>query len=185
MIAVTQFAGAVANDASVGTTDWVNLPNALSSNDTYTTNNSTTISHYLKGTDFSFPVPSNATIVGVKVYVECKAAFSDGGHSGRRWTVTSVRLVNGGVISGDDAGGFALQVGTTESTMSWGASDDLWGLSLSPSDVNASNFGFVISAEENRGDGDNALSVDSLSMAVYYTIPGESHMKDPYGVYPY
>lgn len=52
----------------------------------------------------------------------------------------SIKLVNGGVISGNDKS-TAATLPWSDAYVSYGGSSDLWGLALTPTDVNGSNFG--------------------------------------------
>ncbi len=62
----------------------------------------------------------------------------------------SVKLVKGGIISGDNkATGTPIANGGTYK--SYGSSTDLWGLSLTPSDINSGNFGVAYSVRGNLG----------------------------------
>jgi len=88
-----------------------------------------------------------------------------------------VQLLISGTPTGDDKG-----VGTpinldTERSDTYGGSSDTWGNALTPAIVNSSTFGFVFAAEENRGQGDNTLYVDSLGMTVYYTISWDNKQR--------
>lgn len=59
-------------------------------------------------------------------------------------TVTDIRLVEGGVISGDDkATGQAFN--TLDATVTAGGATDLWGVTLTVDDVNAVDFGYGVS----------------------------------------
>lgn len=60
-------------------------------------------------------------------------------------STSSIRLVKGGVISGSDLSDGAAWPTPAEGYLSYGGSSNLWGLSLSPADVNSSNFGVVLS----------------------------------------
>lgn len=52
------------------------------------------------------------------------------------------QLVIGGIVSGDNKAN-NVDISSTESYVAYGGSNDLWGLSLYPSNINANNFGFV------------------------------------------
>jgi hypothetical protein len=55
----------------------------------------------------------------------------------------SVRLVKGGVISGDNKATGSIT--TSDAYYSFGGAADLWGLTLTESDIEASGFGVVVS----------------------------------------
>lgn len=57
-----------------------------------------------------------------------------------------IRLVVGGTISGDNKATSADWGGMTPNSPTYGGASDLWGLSLSPADVNDSDFGMVVAA---------------------------------------
>jgi hypothetical protein len=60
--------------------------------------------------------------------------------------VTTLKLVKGGSIVGDNnAGDTSIGTSDTDTYLSFGGSDDLWGNILTPSDVNSSNFGVAVS----------------------------------------
>lgn len=162
----TKFVGTGADDGSTGFVTWSN-PGRITADDA---SNATIllddgdISHYLKGTTAGnlFSIPAGATIDGVEVTIERASGF------GSTILDTTVKLVVGGVVSGDNKVEFASWPATMTAQV-YGGPADLWGLSLTPADVNASNFGAVLTAE-----GATALdtgSVDYMSVTIYYTAP--------------
>lgn len=98
--------------------------------------------YYLKATGFNFSIPSYASICGITVEVECRA-------TGLLLTAAvrdnEVKLIKGAVITGNN---YALtgDWGSTDAYNSYGGTTDLWGTTLTPADVNASNFGVAFSA---------------------------------------
>lgn len=164
-------AGAGADDSSVGTLSWTS-PSAITAADV--SNATATVSpsgsaqtHYLKATAFGFSVPAGSTINGV--VVEVKQSTFPGVGTGVDDSV--VKLVVGGVVSGTNkSAGASWPAPPTYA--SYGGSSDLWGNALSPADVNASNFGVVLSAQVYDGGGlGNTGYVDHVRMTVYYTPP--------------
>jgi hypothetical protein len=117
----------------------------------------------LNGTSFGFAVPSNAVITGIRARVE-RAASTSGRISDR-----DVLLLKAGSPSGNDkaAGG---TWGTSDSTITYGGSGDLWGTTWTPAQVNASNFGLRFRVQNSSG-GSVTASVDYVEITVYYTIP--------------
>jgi hypothetical protein len=146
--------------------------NALAADNVYAT--ATAILAVLSGptqnltlTNFGFSVPSNASICGVVAVVKKKAA-----NVNALSTVAdnSVKLVKAGVVGGNNK---AL-VGnwtTTNTAFTYGGDADLWGLALTPADVNASNFGIAFSANIS---GTISLipsaQIDNIQLTVYYTL---------------
>lgn len=130
----------VANDNGIGAVDWTDISKA---GDKDSLSHSSTpnlypgiITHYLKLSGFGFSIPSGATVAGIKVTIK--------GPDQSLYSVPNsyaIKLIKNGVISGQNK---ATGSGTG-STKEYGSSSDLWGLSLSPSDVNDPGFGVAIS----------------------------------------
>lgn len=150
----------LANDSLLGVIAMSNSANAQLSDDSYVTAVLALgqVSQYLKATNFNFTVPLDAIITGITVEVERSAtalsAVSD----------SSVRLVQGGVITGDNkaAGGTWP---ATDAYATYGSATDLWGLTLTPADVNASNFGVVVNASAALAA---TLQIDHVRISVSY-----------------
>ena len=156
-------AGTGSDVSGIGTQAWSNPGNITSPDTTYATvDTSLGDSHYLEASSFGFNVPTGATILGVELNITRHR--SSGGVSGV--VDTSVRLVKGGVISGTNEAS-ATGWTTGDLTVTYGGSTDLWGLALTPADVNASNFGAVLAVATNAVAG--VASVDYMSITVYYT----------------
>lgn len=168
----------VTNNPALGRS-WTIPDNAKASDNLYANstlavfNDST---DYLKASNFGFAIPTTATINGVVVEVE---RYSPGSIRD-----ASIRLVKNGFIAGDDkinrATGLDWPAPTDTNTyVSYGGSTDLWGLSLTPADINATNFGVVYRAwRTGTGIPDSPFgvppynaSIDHICMKVYYTAP--------------
>lgn len=162
------YAATAANDSAIGAQAWSTPSNALTSDASFSNVLFTTapeISHYLKWTDFGFAIPADAIVTGVRVAYFAKASAND------LVDEYSIRLVLGGVISGND-------LVTSEPWQDFTQAHDrggigaTWGLSLTGADVNASNFGVVLSCASVSGL--PAGYVDYVEITVYYTAaPGE------------
>lgn len=153
--------GTFASDSSIGAVAITNPGNALVSDNSYATSILLTgqISNYLKVTNFGFKIPSDATIKGITVSIERSSNTLNGTHD------NSVKLVKGGTATGNDKASGTLWP-TSDGTVTYGSSTDLWGLTLTSNDVNASNFGVVIAA---IADLASTARVDYVSITVYYT----------------
>lgn len=115
-------------------------------------------SKYLKATGFGFNVPDNAVIGGILVEVETSE-----GLPGANIQSDSIRLVVGGTMQGNDhAGGY---ITTTDAYIPYGSSTDLWGLTLTPAEVNAADFGVATRYLAVLGD---AVRVDHIRITIYY-----------------
>jgi hypothetical protein len=119
-------------------------------------------------TNFGFNIPTAATICGVVVTAKKKAlnvnVLSNVADN-------SVKLVKGGIVSGTNKA-LAGNWTTTNTSFTYGGDTDSWGLTLTPADVNASNFGIAFSAYIT---GTISLipsaQIDNIQVTVYYTIP--------------
>lgn len=118
---------------------------------------------YLKATNFGFSIPADAVINGVLVEAQSKLSAGLG-----YWV--QVSLVKAGTMAGSILSGDANAVTTTlsySSIPSSGASTNLWGNTLTPSDINDSGFGVEISL---LNDSTSATaSFDHVRITVYYT----------------
>lgn len=162
--------GTLVDDVSVGTKAWTNPTNAASSNNVYSTISSTgvtTTSHYLSATNFGFSIPSGATIDGVVVEYERKASKAN---ALEQVVDATVKLVIGGSIVGTNKNS-ATRWSTTEAFFTYGSSSDLWGNTITQSDVNSSNFGVVLNVTITNNGKLPTIggSVDFVRMTIYYT----------------
>lgn len=167
--------GTMADDSAVGTTVWTDPGNVAASDDARAQANplsgAANSSHYLKCTNFGFAIPSGATINGVTVAIE-RTTFSapDASHYTRDSVLS---LVKGGTVSGYNKADTATSWTSTETTISYGGAADLWGLTLTDSDVNASTFGVVLSvAQRDRFAQGNTGNVDLITITINYTAGG-------------
>jgi len=166
---------ATASDtAGVGTLTWVNPTAVYSSDNTYTTVNVfgaiTSQSHYIACTNYGFSIPSGATIDGIVVEIERKANNS----AGSKYVVDFVvKLIKGGTISGSNLADTVTLYPTTDTIATYGGSTNLWGLSWTHTDINASNFGVALSVKvANTLKTNTIASIDHLRITVYYTTGG-------------
>jgi hypothetical protein len=144
---------------------WTNPENAKASDNVYATlKGGAFSSHQLKATGFGFAIPVGATITAVVVSIEKK--FS--GLTTGSITDKVVQLVKGGVVSGTNKASIGHVWNTVDEVVNYGY--DLWGLTLTPADVNAANFGVVLGIEQLQLEGKECIaSVDQIKITVYYT----------------
>lgn len=164
------FAGSAVDDASApsGTGTWSNPTNVFTSNDVRAEIalilSGTFHSHFLKATNFGFAIPAGATINGIVVQVE------------RSQTGTTINdgyacIVKTGTIITSVNKASATKWPTTDTIASYGSSSDLWGQSWTVADINASNFGFAVTAF-NPSSTTSTARIDAISIIVYYTATG-------------
>jgi len=160
---------AAAEDASIGTVAWSSPTRALQLDTVRATAvavpASTGISRYLVLTGFNLSgIDSGDTILGVRVEVMASGAAS----SSIRFN--AVRLVKGGVISGDDrAADNAGSLTTSDAMFGFGAHNSLWGLTLTRDDVVASNFGVAISMKNIHATVATDARIDFVKLSVTFT----------------
>jgi hypothetical protein len=160
------FAGTGANNNDGGTTVWTNPGNA--SGDTTGTaatvsppsNGST--SQQLRLTNFGFNIPSGSEINGVNVEVEQQAANA----SRHRWN--NVRLLIGGAESGTNLSD-ASAIPTAKGFKTFGSSSNLWGLTPSITDINATDFGVSLKIDRNSNQA-TTTSIFRIRITITYTI---------------
>lgn len=149
---------------------WTNLGNAQTSNDQYATASDATgywrATQGLKATGFGFSIPEDAVIDGVVVEIEKR-------QSGPSVVDYLVKLVVGGTVQGDDKKDGSTQWPTSDAYRTHGGATDLWGLSLTAAQINASNFGVVISAYMCAWSPPTPVTayIDHIRITVYYTAP--------------
>lgn len=155
------------NDNSAGSIAWSNPTNISSEDLTYAsaTQSGTSVTNYLKALTYGGAIPSNGSILGVKV--EVIKSRTGGTTGGVRDSVVS--LVKGGTISGANKATSVLWKTDTDDAIYYGGATDLWSLSLTSSDINDTNFGFVFASVGSTAGTDRVARVDGMRVLVYYT----------------
>lgn len=177
----TKSPGTFTTEANGGTEDWVNPSNAGSSNNAYAvaTLASTETSYALKATNLGFSIPTNARIRRIAIIVEAKdsAGFEDNLFGG---VVKDGELLANGVYSfGGLAAGFDAS-DTILSDMVFLLEYDLslvnevpnLGYTLLPEDINKSDFGIWVQA--NDPSGGSTFSIDHIQVVVEYYLTGRT-----------
>jgi hypothetical protein len=146
--------------------NWSTPNKAYPSDDTYAqaTLSSGDTSKYLRVKDFQFAVPVTAVITGIQARVEKRM------DAGGNIQDASVKLSVNDVISGNDRKMSGVW-STTDLAVEYGGRVDMWGLSLSPADVNSSNFGVLVSATRTSGTGTKKAYVDDVALQIFFTVP--------------
>lgn len=170
----TPTAGFISGNVDYGSSiNWATPNNSLASDDAYarTSIKSPQITKYLRDRDFHFSVPSYAVITGIIVYIEKKQ------DAGANIQDNSIRIELNGTPVGND---YAVQGAvwpTSDAIFTYGGFGDMWGLSLTPSDVNNATFGVLTSAYIPAG-GDSSTTyyayIDNVAIDVCFTVPIDS-----------
>jgi len=172
----------IVDDSSIGTVAWQNPSNASESDYNYARVflNGDEQSHYLKATDFGFDIPSDATILGVQAYVDknmivepgsfycpggkCPKIFGSTINLVKNGTIQT-NLTNTSTITNSYVFGLGGYTVLNNGILSYGSNTSLWGTTLTPADVNSSDFGVAVSF---NGPGEGQYS--SFDPEVSYII---------------
>lgn len=156
------------NNASVGTVAWVNPGNITLDDGSAATigGAAAAVTRYITGSSYGFSVPTGATIDGVVVEAKKLAPNTALGGS---ISDNSVRLLVGGTPSGTNKAIGGVWPNPSATYVTYGGAADAWGLSLTPADVNASNFGAVVSGTIGSAAPGNEGYIDTIRITVYYT----------------
>lgn len=124
----------------------------------------------LRVTGFGFTVPTGSVIRGVVAEMEM---YQTGANA--TTAIRFAKLIKGGVFSSDSKLAAQDLATAPGSTFTAGSSTDLWGLSLTAADVNASDFGVGVQVEVGAGAADGG-GCDFIRLTVYYDPPGAAGM---------
>jgi hypothetical protein len=118
----------------------------------------------LQAQDFGLKVPSSKTINGIIVEIY-----------GSTDQTTTVAVDSISLVKNYSATGTAkywdssTYMSTSDSTLSYGGSSDLWAATLSPSDVNDPGFGMVVNIKNESGYSNRNVYVNDISIKVYFS----------------
>lgn len=147
-----------ASCATSGSPAWTNPTNALLDDGIFATVSVAGLTGTLTWTDFSFAVPTGATIAGIKAEVWVKSTNPAGSAD------FSAKLVVGGVeVGANKATGTILLSGG--SIITYGGATDLWTLTPTVAEINANDFGFAWVGAATA----SIVSVDYARLTVYWT----------------
>lgn len=167
-------------DNNAGTA-WTNPSSALDNNNTYAVAAAPKAADdcdYLHITNFGFAVDAGAVIDGVEVVVHRGTDDNNSGSSNFYTYDHTIQLIKGGTRAGDNKADVATRwpaadpVSSAEAPRTYGGNGDLWGLTLTPADVNASTFGVAIAAA--LVNIYSNANVDFVTINIYYHTPAGS-----------
>lgn len=166
--------GTFSDDSSVGSLAWTNPSYAQTLNSQRASiigpySSGTFYSHYLKCTNpQGLPSFSGKVITGVEV--DFYKEESTGTPTRRTWDEV-VKLVVGGSVVGNNYADTVTEwpVYNTSYYITYGGPTDLWGLSISTSDID-SNFGVVLESRMNTQNSSFQVTsyVDHVRVKIYY-----------------
>jgi len=165
------YAATVEDNSGVGTKAWSEpskaegAPDGQHASASVASGKSGVTTHYLKATNFGFSIPTGATIVGIELSVI---------REGDGVTESHVRAVKAGVVKETEdksRGAFWIGAGTSV----YGGSEDLWGNTWAPSDINATGFGVAVAVELRPTPLSAAeAQVDAMQVKIYYLSAEQS-----------
>jgi len=166
------YCGTCADVTLAGGTAWSNVTNAQGSSNwsSLAANASVNMpaisdSDWLYFTGFGFAIPGGATINGILAEVMALA-------SGTATNITQANLIIGGSTGGTNMASTPILISSVSAaSYSIGGSSNLWGLTPTVSNVNASNFGFAIVCHATALVAKTAY-VYGARMSVTYTAAG-------------
>lgn len=158
--------GTGANNTDVGTEAWAN-PGNITADDGSDADGSAAAKdeqmNYLVGSNFGFSIPAGATIDGIE------ARIGDASDNQADAGITHVIIYKDNSTPGNDLETGETIISSTPTNYDYGGATELWGLSWTPSEINASTFQLRISMNANGfGSGGNP-AVDFLAVNIHYT----------------
>ncbi|MBI2271757.1 MAG: T9SS type A sorting domain-containing protein [Bacteroidetes bacterium] len=120
-------------------------------------------SRYLISTDFSFAIPSGATVLGIKAEVKGKADSLNSIND------TIVQLTKNGGTTGSANRGTLSFIDSLNKYYSYGGTTDLWGFSWTPAEINSAAFGLILSYKNKSANG-GVVNLDNIQITVTYSI---------------
>ncbi len=163
--------GTMADDSAVGTIIWSNVNNAKIDDSSYADASitSATATHYLKATNFSFSIPTGATIDGITVDILKRGAGPPIKDPANDSEVKIVKA-DGSIGTTNKAIVTNWPTGTNERTDTYGSSTDLWDETWTAENINDTDFGVVISADRTiASEGNPDPKVDLITITINYT----------------
>lgn len=120
---------------------------------------------FLNLTGFGLNIPSNATILGVRVRIE---GLRYGGNTGHvRDSV--IQLMHGGARFGQNKA-IVTNWPTTPAVRNYGSSTDVWEAELTPAMLNDSSFGVSIRTTADAGASNRIAAIDYVEIDVTYQV---------------
>lgn len=120
-------------------------------------------SRNLISTDFSFAIPSSATILGIKAEVKGKADSLNSIND------TIVQLTKNGGTTGSANRGTLSSIDSLNKYYTYGGTTDLWGFSWTPAEINSVAFGLILSYKNKSSKG-GVVNIDNIRITVTYSI---------------
>ncbi|HEY7019422.1 MAG TPA: hypothetical protein VH297_13230 [Gaiellaceae bacterium] len=147
-------------------TSWTSATNVYTSNNSYATYSVAAggTTNALSATGFGFSIPSTAIVRGIQVNIERKAGSTS---TLKDYDVYIKKASCTDPCGSDRADG--NYYGTSDSTVTHGDTDDLWGKTWTASDINSSSFGVYYRIHNYSSSSSVTASVDQITITVTYS----------------
>lgn len=161
-----------ASDVGGGDASWSNPNNIFTENGSYATsdlgkNEST---NRIRGYNHGFIIPSNATILGIKLDLKIKAEKAGDGTLEISDEEIYLTDTSGNTKTSNYAN--AQMISDSNTWVTYGGATDMWGTTWTPANINNSNFGSRTKFENHAtGLGNLMMYFDAEKITVYYTVP--------------
>lgn len=119
-------------------------------------------------TGLGLGVPAGATVTGITVTIE-RNYIPTGGPPLSVVSDLTVQLLKAGAPVGDNKASALSWPLTVDAIKGYGASDDLWGTTWTPAEVNGATFGLRLNAKETGGITTASARIDHVVITVHYT----------------
>lgn len=170
--------------------DWSN-PTNVGASDSYYASVSLTNkgeegyeSDVLYAYNYGFAIPAGATLAGITVgYRGYAGYYRDYGYPYIFGVLENIKLVNGASVLGSKSTTFPNFMSTTPSSGEWGGAFDLWGGTVTVSDVNSSDFGVKYEVVNSDTFYHNSANIDYFYISVRYSIDIASGFTNPTNAY--
>ena len=112
-------------------------------------------SDMLVASTYGFSVPANSAILGIEADI-----------TGLQTIVSATTSVTAALTSGGTVRTFNL--GTSTGTTTFGGSTDTWGLTLTPTEVNAADFGIVFQVSDSNTGEEVEFELSAAKLKIWY-----------------
>jgi len=144
------------------------LANALTSNNSYASavhcGCCDANTRCLIATNFGFAIPAGAVITGITVQIEKRSTF------GSIVEDNGLRLLNGGAEVGSNLANFGLAWPSSDTYLTYGGCNNLWGTTWTPAQINAANFGLAFASIDYSCAGNMTSFIDHIRVTVCYNL---------------
>lgn len=148
---------------------WTGTSNITTSDNNYATASvaAAGASEYIYAGDFGFNIPTGAVITNYNIQYEWKSSITalTAPYIYLRPTYNSTTGQSVGLNSG------TVSIPTSDTNTALGGVASAWSISLTPAQINSSNFGVALRVVDASGFGPYTISIDRVQITISYYIP--------------